>query len=128
MEWPVIVTALALIEYMFFTFKVGFSRNKYGVNAPAVSGHPIWERLYRVQQNTLEQIIVFIPSLWMFSHFISPVIGALIGSAFIVGRGIYYATYVKEPKSRALGFVMGFLANLVLLLGGITGAVLSLTA
>ena len=126
MELPAIVTALALFEYMFFTFRVGTSREKYGVAAPATTGNPEWERMFRVQQNTLEQLMIFLPALWLFSSFVSPAIGALIGLGFVVGRPIYWNSYIKEPSSRTMGFLFGFLANVLLLLGGLGGAVMSL--
>ena len=125
-ELPGLVILVALVEYMFFALKVGANRQKYNVVAPAVSGHEEWERYYRVQQNTLEQLIVFIPSLWFFAMFVSPLIGAGIGLAFVVGRAIYYTSYIKDPGSRGAGFGIGFLANVALVLGAAGGAIYNL--
>ncbi len=126
MELPAIVTLLAILEYMFFTIRTGFTRQKYGVEAPATSGHPEWERYFRVQQNTLEQLLVFLPALWIFSIFLSPAVAAGIGCLFLVGRPLYYLGYVKDPARRTAGFLLGFLANAVLLVGALYGAVRSL--
>ena len=127
MELPALVTLIALIEYMFFSFRVGMSRSKYEVPAPATSGHPIWDRMFRVQQNTLEQLIIFLPALWVFSTFVSPSVGAAVGVVFLVGRPIYYVGYVKDPSGRGTGFAMGFIANVVLVLGSVLGVINSLT-
>jgi len=128
MELPALVTLVALLEYMFFSYSVGMGRGKYDVPAPAVSGNETWERLYRVQMNTLEQIVVFVPALWLFAWYLSPLYGALIGLGFIVGRPIYYMSYVSEPSKRTVGFLLGFLATTILLLGGIGGVLYKLVS
>lgn len=118
-----IVTGLALIEYMAFSVRVGMARGKYGVEAPATSGDEIFERHYRVQQNTLEQLMVFLPSLWLFAQFVNINVAAGLGLVFIAGRALYAVSYIADPKKRTAGFLIGYLANAVLVLGSIGGAV-----
>lgn len=79
-----------------------------------------------MQQNTLEQLIVFLPALWVFSTFVNASWGAAIGCAFLVGRPVYYLGYVAAPEKRGAGFAMGFLANVALVLGGLGGVLRSL--
>jgi len=123
MAYVALVTALALIEYMVFTGFVGWARGRFGVDAPAISGHPEFERYFRVQQNTLEQLIVFLPALWIFAQFVSAPIATALGAAFIVGRLLYFRSYVRDPKSRTIGFVIGYLSVVILVLGAAGGAV-----
>ena len=126
MELPALITLIALVEYMFFAFRTGFGRDKYGVDAPATTGNEVWERYYRVQQNTLEQLIIFIPALWTFAYFVSPLYGALIGLLFVIGRPLYYVRYIADPTTRAVGFILGFFANVALVLGSIGGVIYSM--
>ncbi|CAA0090318.1 Uncharacterised protein [Halioglobus japonicus] len=126
MELVTIVIALALIEYSVFGMLVGWARGKYGVAAPAISGDPIFERYYRVHQNTLELLVLFVPGMWMFAHYVSADIAAGLGVIFIVGRFLYLRGYVADPKSRSLGFALSFLPAQILLIGGLVGAVMSL--
>ena len=123
MKWIVLVTGLALVEYMVLTMRVGLNREKYGVAAPATTGNEIWERHFRVQQNTLEQLIIFLPALWMFGIYASAPIGAGIGLLFVFGRAVYAAGYVADPTKRTTGFLLGFLANIALIVGGVGGAI-----
>lgn len=122
MELVTIVIALALIEYSVFGMLVGRARGKYGVEAPAVSGDPIFERYYRVQQNTLEVLVLFIPGVWMFAHYVSADVAAGLGLIFIIGRLLYLRGYVADPKSRSLGFALSFIPALILIIGGLIGA------
>ena len=126
MHMVAIVTALSLLEFMAFAMLVGWARGKYGVAAPATAGHPVFERYYRVQMNTLELLVVFIPALWLFGHYVSEPWAAGLGGVFIVGRLLYLLGYVKDPKKRELGFGLSFLPVVILLLGGLYGAVRAL--
>jgi glutathione S-transferase len=128
MEYVVIVTTLALLQVFVFAVQVGQARVKTGTKAPATSGPPEFERAFRVHENTVEQLIIFIPSLWMFAYFVRPDIGAGIGMIFVVARQIYRAAYIKDPDKRGPGFSLGALATVVLLLGGLIGAVMSILA
>jgi glutathione S-transferase len=126
MELVAIVAALALIEYSVFGLQTGQARGRYGVKAPATTGNEIFERHYRVQQNTVEQLVVFLPSLYLFAAYVSAPVAAALGVVFIVGRALYARGYVAEPGRRSLGFGIGFAASNVLLLGGLLGALFAL--
>ena len=123
MAYVDIVTALALLQFMVFGFKVAKARGRYGVAAPAVAGNQIFERYFRIQQNTLEQLIVFLPGLYLFSHYYSPPVAAALGVVYLIGREIYAMTYVKDPKKREAGYVLTVLPMTVLILGGLFGAI-----
>jgi glutathione S-transferase len=123
MPYVDIVTALALLQFIVFGFKVGRARGRYEVKAPAVTGNETFERHFRVQQNTLEQLIVFLPGLYLFSHYWSPVVAAVLGVIYLVGRELYAMTYVKDPAKREVGFGLTFLPTVVLVVGGLIGAV-----
>lgn len=127
MLYVVVVLVLVLLQYSFFGFMVGSARGKYGVSAPAVTGNDTFERYYRVQQNTLEQLVIFVPALLLFASYVHALTAAALGALFLLGRQLYYMAYIKDPKSRGLGFVIGFLASHILLLGALVGAVLKLT-
>ena len=126
MELVVIVIAVALLQYNYFAILVGKARGKYEVNAPAVTGHEVFERHYRVQQNTLELLMVFIPGIVMFAQYIRADIAAGLGVVFIIGRFIYNAKYVSDPKSRGIGFALSWFPSIVLVIGGIIGAIMNL--
>jgi uncharacterized membrane protein YecN with MAPEG domain len=105
---------------------VGRARGRYGVQAPATTGHPDFERYYRIQMNTLEQLMVFVPSLWVFGTYVSAGWAAGLGAVFVVGRLLYFIGYSKAANKRFAGFGISALAVMVLMTGGLAGAVLAL--
>ncbi len=126
MEWIALVTLLVAAEYFFLAVMVGKARSISGIGAPKIVGDERFERVFRVQQNTLEQLIIFLPSLWIFGYYVEPRIGAALGALFLVGRIMYARGYVQHPDKRGPGFIMGSLATLALILGGLVGVCLDL--
>ncbi|MEX1197733.1 MAG: MAPEG family protein [Pseudohongiellaceae bacterium] len=118
MEWVAIIVVLALLQYLAFGMLVGRARGRYEVKAPAISGHPVFERYYRVHQNTLESLILFLPALLIFATYASASVGAGIGVVYLLGRQLYLRAYVKDPASRGPGFLLTLLPTVVLLIGG----------
>ncbi len=122
MEAVAIVTGLILIQTFLFAFQVGQARVKHGVSAPAISGADEFDRAFRVHQNSVEQLVLFIPAMWMFAFYVHELTAAGIGVLFIVSRVIYRGGYLSDPNSRSKGFGMGALLLAVLVLGSIIGA------
>jgi glutathione S-transferase len=123
MDYATLIVLLALLQYVFFTGRVGLGRGKYKIDAPACNGDENFERLFRVQQNTLEQLIVFIPATYAFAYYLSPKWVLAVGAVFIIGRFLYATEYVKDPKTRTPGMGMTLLANVVLVLGALFGLI-----
>jgi glutathione S-transferase len=122
MEYLALVSGLALVEYFAFGILVGHARGKYGVKAPAITGHEIFERYFRVQQNTLELLVVMLPAMWLFATYVSPAWAAALGLVYCIGRLLYLRSYVADPGSRSAGFGLSALPTLVMLIGAIIGA------
>ena len=122
MEAIAIVTALALLQVMAFAFLVGVARGKFGVSAPAISGDPNFEREFRVHQNSVENLVLVIPAMWIFATYVHTLTAAGIGLLYVISRFIYRNAYLKDPKSRSPGFTIGALCTIVLILGSIAGA------
>ena len=117
-----LVTLLAVMLYSFIGFNVGRARIAFGVKAPATTGHPEFERAFRVQMNTLEWMPIFLPSLWLFAIYLSDAIAAGIGLIWIVGRTLYFVSYGRAAEKRGPGFGIQALASIALWVGAI-GAV-----
>jgi glutathione S-transferase len=112
-----LVNCLALLAYFLISFQVGKARQTYAIKAPAVSGNPDFERIYRVQMNTLEWMPIFLPALWLFAIYVSDAIAAALGVVWIIGRILYMIGYAKAANKRGPGFGIQALAAFALWLG-----------
>ena len=116
---------LAVVEYYGFGVAVAAARGRYKVPPPATTGQPDFERVYPVQMNTLEQMMVFLPSLWTFATFVSARWAAGLGLVYVVGRVLYFIGYSRATEKRGIGFMIGALPTMALLVGGLVGAAMA---
>ena len=123
MAYVQLVIVLALIEFLVFGYAVGQARTRYNVLAPATSGHEVFERCFRAHMNTLEQLVVFLPSIWLFAHYINAWIAVALGALFIIGRALYFRGYVQSAQTRHAGFMISAIPNVTLLVGALIGVI-----
>jgi glutathione S-transferase len=116
-----LVTCLAILMYFLFSIQVGKARATFEVKAPAVSGNPDFERVFRVHMNTLEWMPIFLPALWLFAIYVSDSIAAALGVVWIIGRVLYMVGYAKAANKRGPGFAIQGGAAAILWLGAIVG-------
>ena len=128
MNWVALIVVLALLEYFVFGALVGRARGKYAIKAPAVTGNPNFERLFRVHQNSLEQLIVFVPAVWLFGLYVSALWAAIVGAVFLAARILYAVGYAVAPERREAGAVISSLTEIVLVIGALIGIIRSIVA
>ena len=115
MSYVALVSTLLLIQYTFFSIRAGLARGKADIKAPAMSGDEHFERNLRVQINTLEQLVITLPAMWICAIYFRTDVAALLGLSFLIGRFLYSSAYISNPSSRAPGMIIGFISNLGLL-------------
>ena len=123
MAYATVFVLLAIMQFMYFGIAVGRARGRHGIEAPAVTGDEQFERFHRAHQNTLEQLVVFIPAIVASAFFSSVYIVLAGGVAYLIGRQWYFFCYVREPSSRGRGMIVTMLANVIMLAAGLIGAV-----
>src|SRR5258705_11804114 len=123
MLWVAIVIALAVLQFVIFGIFVGRARARYQVKAPATTGNEDFERYFRIHYNTLEQLIVFLPAIWLFATHVSAHWAAIIGAIYLIGRVVYFRGYATAADKRHVGSLLSMLPTLVLLICGLGGLV-----
>jgi glutathione S-transferase len=127
-HYTAIVTLLAVGFYLFTGIAVAKARVKFGIKAPATAGHPDFERVFRVQMNTLEWMPLFLPSLWLFALYVSDAGAAAIGVVWVLGRILYYRGYMMAAEKRGTGFGIQALAAGILFVGALAGIAAKIAA
>ena len=118
-HFTALVTCLAIAFYFFTSTLVARARAKFGVKVPATSGHPDFERVFRVQMNTLEWMPIFLPSLWLFAIYVSDPLAAALGLVWIAGRTLYWTGYAQAAEKRSTGFAVQSIAAIILWAGAL---------
>lgn len=118
---PALITVLTVLLQLWMMAIVGRARGKFGIQAPATTGHPDFERAFRVQMNTLESTLMFLPALWVFATYVSARWAAILGGAWLLGRAWYAVGYQRDAAARSKGFLVSISAIGVLTLGGLYG-------
>jgi len=124
MNYIHLVALLAVLQLFLFGILVGRARAKYGVKAPAVNGNENFERAFRVQMNTLEQLVAFLPALFIAGQYWSKALVAAIGLIYLIGRFVYWRSYLADPSKRKTGFLLTVIPTFILLASGLIGALI----
>lgn len=128
MHATALITLVSLLFYFYLSLDVGRARVRCKVKAPATTGDPAFERLYRVQMNTLEWLPLYLPCLWLFGWYVSDLWAAAVGAVWILGRYLYKMGYEEAPEKRSLGFGVQALATAVLFFGAAIALVYRMVA
>ena len=126
MELVYFMIMLALLEYVAMAALVGRAREKFGILAPTMTGHPDFERVIRVHLNTLENLIIFVPAVWIFASYVSALWAAILGFVFVVARAVYAIGYLRAADKRSIGAAITGLVDVVLVVGGLIGLALEI--
>ncbi len=121
MAFVALVTLLLILQYLYFMAMVGKARGAADIKAPAVTGDDNFERNNRVHLNTLEQLIITLPTMWICADYFSSTFAGVMGLTFLVGRFVYRSTYIADPARRGTGMMIGFMANVALIITALWG-------
>ena len=126
MIYVTLVTSIMLIQLFVFDIKSGMARDKAGIKAPATTGDETYERRNRIHLNTIELLIIAIPSMWIFANYVHALTAAGLGMVYVLGRVVFSRAYMSDPDKRGTGFMISMLPTIVLMFGGFIGIVVKI--
>ena len=118
------VTIAAVLMYVWVFANVGKARSMHKVAPPATDGPVEFLVALRVQANTVEQMIIFVPLLWLSAMYSGDMISAGFGAVWVIGRVVYALGYYQEPKKRSTGFMISSFGSVSLLISAMVGLIL----
>jgi len=127
MQYVELIGIFAVMQYLFFGFLTGRARANTGVKAPAITGHEDFERMYRVQVNSLEMLVAFLPALFIAGKYWPAWVTCGLGIIYIAGRFLYWRTYIANPSKRVSGFLLSLIPTFLLILLALLGVIISLS-
>lgn len=118
---PALVVALTVLLLVLVTWMVGRARGRHGIKAPATTGHPDFERVFRMQMNTVESTVAFLPCLWLATQYFSPLFAGITGLVWVAARVWYAVAYAEAANKRGMAFMIAAAAAGALLAVGLWG-------
>jgi len=115
MQGAAILTLLTAALQIWAAVQVAKARGRFGIKAPATTGDPGFERVFRAQMNTIENTLVFLPVLWISAFYGLPVLYLVAGAIWLLARVWYVQAYSAEAARRGLAFTISMAALGVLL-------------
>lgn len=125
MDTIALIIILAVLQFAVFTSLTGRARANENVKAPATTGGETFERWFRVQQNTMEHLVAFVPAIYLCAVYTNATVAIVGGVLYLVGRCLYAYTYVKDPQTRGLGMILSFLPILMMILAALGGVLMT---
>jgi len=123
MAFVTVIVMLALVEYLYFGVAVGRARTRHNVPAPSVTGDENFERFHRAHQNTLEQLVVFVPAMYAAAYYADELFAVALGVVFLIGRAHYFRSYISDPPTRSGGMLVSMGVCVLLIAAALIGAV-----
>ncbi|GBG12653.1 uncharacterized protein NMK_0184 [Novimethylophilus kurashikiensis] len=120
-EWPALVSVLTLFLLFGVAANVGRARHRYKISPPAMVGHPRFELAYRVQMNTVESTVGFLPALWLFAYYVDAAWAGILGFIWLVARVWYAVAYSQDAAKRGPGFALSKLVFVTMTVGALVG-------
>lgn len=122
--YTILGTLAALAVYIWAMIGVGKARGEFKIAAPATTGHPDFERAFRAHQNTLEQLAVFLPLVWIVAVLFGDMWGGIYAAVWVVGRVLYVIGYKAGADKRSTGFTIATLASLAALVASAVSVIM----